>query len=457
MDADLVYMIANACDDPRDVLNLAKLNRENWLTLQPLLYKKEVMWSKVVKLQRLAKVHEEDDWSSSYPEEELENYLVAEKNLYSDRELRSTALHRAIENNDECLVRKLVRSAKLHNPGYIDGRYTPLLMPPLLQAVNLGREVLVEILIEAGCDIDTIFGGHDTGLNLEEPVQEGIHSRCTIYGPKVAGMKTDCHMHTGPSSVSSEATRAADANTDEEMDGLGSDEKEACRDCQNAVFLAIEGGHRSILALLINAGASVNYPYYPLLQHACRMGRIDIVRDIVDYNPDLVNYQGSPEFGWNLPFVEACRSGNLDQIEFFLGNLAVDINTGLNCSPTASSESSPWGQSALEYIIDHRQPSEVDAACYLVQSGADYWSPTRASGGSRSLFAEACGDPNLLQLVRTIIEQEVATGYDEKLVNAAFHFFTYPLHWFVVEVREYLASQGIEPESLIAANAGKWL
>lgn len=205
---DLIYLIAEQCDTPAEVLKLAKLNRATWAVLEPLLYRKEVTYTRASQrlpygnpgelfqvvigafggltfpklddhpwadrplpkwpdwagkciLEPVIPHHWDHGYSEAFrvADEWHEEHLALQNQLEKENK-HGLALLRAINDGKNMgLVRRLIQSALLHNKrGYLDGLDFPILPSPLHYAAASGHVPTIRLLLAAGCTANNFFG-----------------------------------------------------------------------------------------------------------------------------------------------------------------------------------------------------------------------------------------------------------------------------------------------------------
>lgn len=186
---DIIYLVAERCDTPAEVLNLAKLNWETWSTLKPMVYRKEVTYTRASgrlpynkprelfklvldafggpSLADAAKLRECGGFTqasaadgSPEPAHEWHGEHLLLQERFEKENKHGLALHRAInDGKDVKLIKRLISSAQLHNKrGYLDGLDFPILPSPLHNAAALGQVPTIRLLLAAGCTVNNFFG-----------------------------------------------------------------------------------------------------------------------------------------------------------------------------------------------------------------------------------------------------------------------------------------------------------
>lgn len=180
---DIIYNIAQQHSSPADVQTLAKLNKDTWALLEPVVYEKEVTYTKAT--QRLAHKERKDlylyvlaafgglhletlpeewdkAWDPNFPPDNIRfmerhiQYEVLQQRLVTE-DKHGLALHRAIADGpkESLLISKLMTAAQIYNQqGYLDGLHFPILPPPLMKAAGVGHVPTIRQLLVAGCNTD---------------------------------------------------------------------------------------------------------------------------------------------------------------------------------------------------------------------------------------------------------------------------------------------------------------
>lgn len=327
---DILYQIAKALPQPKQVYNLALVSKETWEYLQPALYECEICYEarlahkyggesltsldpyygKYIRGENTApgtdQPPEEDDLKcrehgTSEGCNECNGRLRLENRVFDlklslssfDKPFRirgaMTALHWAAMQGASGLpvAHKAIRSALAHQPSYINGvnlkvRYyyggkcedgSPALLPadlppPLFVAVSHGNTAFVEALINAGCDLDLLQGQY---LCTTHVGREKKEKRLMSYK-----IHKECDDFE---STSGECVCEWHPQTDLSL----------ASPCQTASHLAIDHGHTEILEMLLRGGLNTQPSSFPLIHYAVIKGNVAAVKALVNHDPSLIH------------------------------------------------------------------------------------------------------------------------------------------------------------------------
>lgn len=324
---EILYHIAKALPQPKQVYNLALASRETWEYLQPALYECEVTYES-----RLAHKYGGESLTSLDPyygkyfrgedtapgtdqppqenelrcqghdtSEECNNCkgrLSLEKRVFHLKlpefdkpfQIRGamTALHWAAKQGALGLpvAQKAIRSALAHQPSYINGvnlkvryyrggkfkdgslRLFPAdLPPPLFLSVAYGNTAVVEALINAGCDLDLLQGQHLCTAHVGRKEKEKRLMSYKIHKECEAGRDSE------------------ECVCDWKSHGGLSEDKP----CQTVSHLAIDLGQTEILKMFLQRGLNAQQGFFPLIHYAVAKGNMAAVKALVDHDPSLIH------------------------------------------------------------------------------------------------------------------------------------------------------------------------
>lgn len=328
---DILYQIAMALPQPKQVFNLALASKDTWEYLQPALF-----WCEVTYEDRLAHKYGGESslpsrqcsrsWAAIYQVEsrptcqgggiaddcaECEGRIGLEERIFKARKPKKdnpfridgamTALHWAAKQGPSALpvAQKVIRSALAHQPSYINGvnlqerrlckpkqnvlkKYIPAdLPPPLFLAVAHGNSEVFKALLDAGCAVNLLQGGSVD------------HYRSAWSTPGDPG--TSFKIHEGCIKCGS---FACIFEYKEKFDPLDYLEAEP-RFCQTAGHIAVRYEQPEMLKALLQSGLDIQPPQprsLHLAQFAVREANLDALKVLLDHDPSLAQirlYHGS--------------------------------------------------------------------------------------------------------------------------------------------------------------------
>ncbi|KAG8157055.1 hypothetical protein KVR01_013045 [Diaporthe batatas] len=270
---DILYMIAQALPQPKQVFNLALASKDTWYHLQPALYECEVTYEA-----RLA--HRYDI--------EFRVFKATVPVRYKPYHIAGamTALHWASTRGASALpvAQRAIQAALVHQPSYINGldlirrayylqedipRRTRRTFgdhpPPLFIALAHGNLELFQALVDAGADLSLTLGRMEY-YHCSRDISK-IHSRCAASWP----------FETVPGAC---------------MFGdpiAGYEEPHYPTVCQTIGHLAIELGQTEVLEMLLRKGLDHQQTVCPLLHHAVLHGSLPAMKAILARDPGAVH------------------------------------------------------------------------------------------------------------------------------------------------------------------------
>lgn len=324
----ILYHIAKALPQPKQVFNLALASKDTWEHLQPAFYECEVTYEA-----RLTRKYGDESTTSlrQYYGDYLPKEVTASGTDQSregndlkcqghgisgecgegverldledrvfDLELAMpeerfkideamTALHWAAMQGTSALpvAQKAIRSALAHQPSYINGlnlkvryyrdgdavdghpRLFPVdLPPPLFLAVAHGNTAVVGALIDAGCDLDLLQG----------------QELCTPYDcPRRKETRLMSYM------IHRECEEAEEIPEKCVCEWLPGEYLTEANPCQTVGHLAIELGKTEMLEMLLQGGLNARQGLFPLIHYAVMKGNVAAVKALLDYDPSLLH------------------------------------------------------------------------------------------------------------------------------------------------------------------------
>jgi ankyrin repeat protein len=188
-----------------------------------------------------------------------------------------TALLVAAERRNVEAVRALLAVGADPNVAANDGE------SPLVAAASTGCLACVTALLEAGADVNHIFD-EDTAVDRAESRKQ---DKMASVLRKAGGKKWPQCMGEKYPLVHAYFVKDLDLFCKRVKEG-SDDEKEAC-----LKIALLEGSLPSVKYLLV-AGVNPDVTYHrtPMLASACRMGLIDIVKELIDAGADLAGKDG---------------------------------------------------------------------------------------------------------------------------------------------------------------------
>lgn len=321
---EIIYQIAEALPQPKQILNLAIASKEVWEYLQPALYKSEVTYEarlihryggeSSTSLYQYYGEHLESDKSETTesgkpstgegagcqtgcdlaPKEcnECEGQITLEDRTFEANRPRSllctvrrmTALHWASIQGPSALfvAQRAIRAALVHQPSYINGTnlkerqyYEHLyenshpadLPPPLFLAVAHGNTAVVQALVDAGCELG-LFQGQDLCDGLKGGrrrilMSYKIHKECV----RPRGEETE-HCFCG---------------------GATWQEDFHLKACHTVGHVAIAFQQTELLEMLLRSGLNAQQGSCALLHYAVLEGNIAAVKVILDHDRNLIH------------------------------------------------------------------------------------------------------------------------------------------------------------------------
>lgn len=444
---EIIYQIAEALPQPRQVFNLALASKETWEYLQPALFKCEVTYEARLihlyggessaslrqhheeyprerdkfKKARSGKAPLEDRAGCQQSEapaecEECEGQIALEdrtfegpnpENLLStDRPM--TALHWASTQGPSALpvAKKAIRAALAHQPSYINGtnlkvrKYLYLdhrhpneegkpfpadLPPPLFLAVAHGNTDVVKALIDAGCDLNLLQG---QGVYIDR--RYSWPNKKLMMGFKIhkeclnPGRDTDCFCESW--------------NFDDAA-------------CHTVGHVAVHFGQTELLEMLLRRGLDAKKYGSRILQYAVEDGKLAALRALRARDPCLTCTYCPTSDETNIHKVESTRQGfdseddrreRIRDMIMWLLEYGADLEgrhgsyLGRSIRDTAAGQLTALGaalESATGTPLEYYSAfTALDTAEFLISMGAVWNQEMRSTGFGEEHLLKACVD-----------------------------------------------------------------
>lgn len=468
MPLDILYQIAKALPQPKQVFNLALASKDTWEYLQPALYQCEVTYEK-----RLAHKYGGESslpsrqysrsWAALYQVEsrskcqgggvaddcaECEGRIRLEERIFKairpkkDDPIRingaMTALHWAAKQGSSALpvAQKAIRSALAHQPSYINGvnlqerrlcarkqkvlkKYIPAdLPPPIFLAVAHGNFEVFKALLDAGCAVNLLQGGS----------VDGYRSAWSTPGHPGTSFK----IHEGCIKCGSFACIFEYKTRSDPLDYL---EVEP-RLCQTAGHIAVRYEQPEMLKILLQSGLDIQPPQprsLHLAQFAVREANLDALKVLLDHDPSLAHirlHHGS--LLHSVRFIKRkarrdVRDGLMRSTISCLLDHGVDIHARVDefdrngISRSVADDRGRVGVTALQAALlfhettvpnDLQVSTALHAAEVLVRMGSNWNQKKRPSNTVGSILP--------LCLVRTVIKEDPEMWFEKIPEEEAF-------------------------------------